>query len=239
MNEIFKIKESGFEEIKKQLIIKSLPTLLVAMSFGFAIVFINAKEKGDVLTVLPFMIPFILLSMGYGIYKGLKRQKMLFQTFKLTFSENNIVREQANTPTVNIPIADIKSIIKDKKGSYTIKGKTASETILIPAQVGNYEHLEMLFSQIKPVEELTLPTFEEKYRIPILLLMAICMGTVYVSYNKILVGICCVVVSTLLIRSSIQILKNKNIDNKTRRIGYYSLVVLASVIGVTILKFSF
>jgi hypothetical protein len=239
MNEIFQIRENGFEEIKKQLIIKSLPTLLVAMSFGFAIVFINAKEKEDVLIVLPFMIPFILLSMGYGIFKGLKRQKMLFQTFKLTFSENNIVREQANTPTVNIPITDIQSIIKDKKGSYTIKGKTASETILIPAQVGNYEHLEILFNQIKPVEELTQPTFEEKYRIPILLLMAICMGTVYVSYNKILVGICCVVVCTLLIRSSIQILKNKNIDNKTRRIGYYSLVVLASVIGVTILKFSF
>ncbi|TDO77297.1 hypothetical protein EV143_10458 [Flavobacterium chryseum] len=239
MNEIFQIRENGFEEIKKQLIIKSLPTLLVAISFGFAIVFFNAKEKGDVLTVLPFMIPFLILSMGYGISKGLKRQKIIFQTFRLTFSENNIVREQANTPTVTIPFTDIHSIIKDKKGGYAIKGKTAVETILVPAQIENHENFEIVLSQVKPIEQQTELPFEEKYRIPILLVMLVCMATVYVSYNKILVGICCVVVSTLLIRSSIQILKNKNIDNKSRRIGYYSLVVLASVIGVTILKFSF
>lgn len=239
MNEIFKIKESGFEEIKKQLLIKSLPILLIAMSFGFAIVFINTKEKEDLFTILPFMIPFLILSMGYGISKGLKRQKIIFQTFKLTFSENNIVREQENTPIITIPFADIQSIIKDKKGGYAIKGKTVVETILVPAQIDDKENLEIVLNQIKPIEQLTQPSFDEKYRIPMLLLMLISMATVYVSFNKILVGICCVVVCTLLIRSSIQILKSKNIDNKTKRGAYYSLVVLASVIGVTILKFSF
>ncbi|WP_456313981.1 hypothetical protein [Pseudomonas shirazensis] len=238
MNEIFKIRENGFEEMKKELIFKSVPMLLISMIFGIAIVFFNTKNSEDLFRALPFIIPIYLFALGFGIRTGLKRQKILFQTFKLTFLENNIIREIANTPTVNIPFTDIQSIIKDKKGTYTIKGKTAVETILVPSQIENHGGLELTLNNIKPIEELTQSKFEEKYRIPIILLMFICMATVYISFNKILVGICSVVVSTLLIRSSIQILKNKNIDNKTRRIGYYSLIVLASVIGVTIIKFS-
>ncbi|WP_163411203.1 hypothetical protein [Flavobacterium ajazii] len=238
MNEIFQIRANGFNEIKKQMIIKSIPTLLISMGFGVGIVFFNAEDKESLISILPFMIPLLILCLGFGLYTGLKRQKMLFQSYRLILSENNIVREQANTPTVNIPLTDIQSIIKDKKGGYAIKGKTAVETILVPAQIENHEKLELLLDHIKPVEELTQPSFDEKYRFPILLLMLICMATVYISFNKILVGVCCLIVSSLLIRSSIQILKNKNIDHKTKRVGYYSLVVLASVVAVTIMKFN-
>lgn len=236
MNEIFQIRENGYNEIKKQIIIKSVPTLLVSMGFGIGIVFFNTKNKEDLFNALPFIIPIFVFALGIGIFRGLKRQKLLFQSFKLTFSENNIVREQSITPLVTIPISDIQSIIKDKKGSYTIKGKTAAETILIPAQIDNQENLEIVLNRIKPIEQLSQPTFEEKYRMPILIVMLLCMATVYVSFNKILVAICSLIVSVLLIRSSIQILKNKNIDNKTRRIGYYSLIVLASIIAVTFIK---
>jgi hypothetical protein len=62
------------------------------------------------------------------------------------------------------------------------------------------------------------------------------MATVYISFNKILVGICGLIVSGLLIRSFIKIINNNNIDNKTKRIGYYSLLVLASIVAVTIMK---
>jgi hypothetical protein len=236
MNEIFLIRENGFNETKKELIIKTAPILLIAMIFGVGIVYFNTKEKEDLYSALPFIIPIFLFALGFGLFRGLKRQKLLFQSYKLTISENNIVREQINTPTINIPFADIQSITKDKKGNYSIKGKTAVETILIPVQIGNQENLELLFNQIKPIEQITQPPFDEKYRMPILLVMLVCMATVYISFNKILVVICGLVVSVLLVRSSLQILKNKNIDTKTKRVGYYSLIVLASVIAVTIMK---
>ncbi|PXY41819.1 hypothetical protein DMB65_04445 [Flavobacterium cheongpyeongense] len=236
MNEIFKIRPNGFEDMKKQLIIKSVPTLLLSMTFGIAIVFFNSKEKEDVLDVLPFMIPICLFALGYGLYKGLKRQKMLFESYKLIFSENNVVREQVNTPIINIQFSDIQSITKDKKGGYVIKGKSAVETILIPAQIDNYENLEILCNQIKPIEEFQQPKFDEKYRIPFVLLTLCCMAIVYVSDNKILVGVSALIVSGMLISSFIKIRKNKNIDNKTKRSSYYSLLVLVSVLIVTIMK---
>jgi len=205
------------------------------MTFGIAIVFFNSKEE-DILDVLPFMIPICLFALGYGLYIGLKRQKMLFESYKLIFSENTVVREQVNTPIINIQFDDIQSITKGRKGGYTIKGKNAVETILIPAQIDNYENLEILCNQIKPIEEFQQPKFDEKYRIPFVLLTLCCMAAVYISDNKILVGISGLMVSGILIRSFIQIRKNKNIDNKTKRSSYYSLLVLVSVLVVTIMK---
>lgn len=236
MNEVFTIKTNGFNEIKKQLIIKSLPLLLVSMSFGLAITYFNTENKQDLITILPFIIPIILFALGYGIFTGIKRQEKLFQTYKLMFSENNVIREQINTPSINIQFVDIKSIIKDKKGSFTIKGKTATDTILIPAQIDNYEKLEILINKIKPTEEFNKPTFDEKHKTPITILTLFCMVIVYVSFNKILVGICGLIVSGILIRSFFQIKNNNNIDNKTKRIGYYSLLVLLSIVTVTIMK---
>jgi hypothetical protein len=236
MNETFKIRENGFDEIKKQLIIKSALFLLIAMSFAVVILFFNAKDKQELFDTLPFLLPIFLFSICYGTFKGLKRQKKLFQSYNLIFSENKVVREKFNTPTINIPFGEIKSISKDKKGGYAIKGKTAVETILIPAQIENYENLEVLFDQIKPIENFQQPTFDEKYRIPMMLLTMVSMVVVFVSFNKILVGVCCLIVSGLLIRSFIQIIKDKNMDSKTKRVGYYSLLVLVSVIAVTIMK---
>jgi hypothetical protein len=236
MNEIFKIRENGFEEIKKELIMKSLPIFLISMVGGIAVGCFNTENKEDLIFVLLTMIPIFLFAFGFGIFKGLKRQKILFQSYQLIFSENNVLREQTNTPSINIQFDDIKSINKDKKGSYTIKGQTTTETILIPAQIDNAENLELLFNKIKPIEEFSQPTFDKKYKYPVLLLTLFCMATVYISFNKILVGICGLIVSVLLIRSSIKIIKNKNIDNKTKRLGYYSLLLLLSVIAVTIMK---
>jgi hypothetical protein len=236
MNKIFKIRANGFDEMKKQLIVKSLPVLLLSMTFGVAIAVLNSKNKEDVLFVLLVMIPICLFALGYGFYAGLKRQKKLFDSYKLIFSENNVVREQVNTPIVNIPFSDIQSIVKDKKGDYAIKGKSDVETILIPAQIDDYENLEILCNQIKPIEESQYLKFDEKYRIPFVLLILCCMTVVYVSDNKILVALSGLIVSSVLIRSFMQIRRNKNIDNKTKRSSYYKLLVLVSVVVVTIMK---
>ncbi|MDR6763460.1 hypothetical protein J2Y38_003681 [Flavobacterium sp. 2755] len=239
MNEIFKIKENGFNEIKKQLIIKSIPFFLITVSFGFALSYINSKDKENVLSSLLFTIPFVGLSMAYGFSKVLKRQKKIFETYRLVFSEGNVFREQFNTPTVNIQFNDIQSIIKEKKGNYTIKGKTTVETILIPSQIENQEGLELLFDKIKPISNSVQRTFDEKYKIPILLITIFSMGAVYVATNKILVGVCGVLVTVILLRSFFQIKNNKNIDNKTKQGSYFIFLVLASIIAVTIMKITY
>ncbi|PTS92692.1 hypothetical protein DBR27_19475, partial [Flavobacterium sp. HMWF030] len=62
MNEIFEIRANGFKEIKKQLIIKSIPILLISMALGFAIAFFSKKKDEDVIPSLLIMIFLILLA---------------------------------------------------------------------------------------------------------------------------------------------------------------------------------
>lgn len=237
MNEIFEIRANGFKEIKKQLIIKSIPILLISMALGFAIAFFSKKKDEDVTPSLLIMIFLILLAYCYSLFKEVKKQKMLIHSYKLIFSEHSVIREQINTPSINILFNEIKSIVKDKNDSYTIKGKKKLETILVPAQIGNYKTLEMLLNQIKPIENFSEPTFDEKYKISIGILTLFCLATVYISVNKILVGICGLIIIGLLIRSFIKIKRDSSVDNKSKRNLYISsFLVLAYVVAVTIKK---
>ncbi|WP_343694149.1 hypothetical protein [Flavobacterium sp.] len=79
-------------------------------------------------------------------------------------------------------------------------------------------------------------SFQEQYALPITILNLLCMATVYISMNKILVGICGIIVTFVLSASFIKIIKNKSVDNKTKTSSYIILVVIASIIAVTILK---
>ncbi|PTS89380.1 hypothetical protein DBR27_22725 [Flavobacterium sp. HMWF030] len=95
----------------------------------------------------------------------------------------------------------------------------------------------MLLNQIKPIENFSEPTFDEKYKISIGILTLFCLATVYISVNKILVGICGLIIIGLLIRSFIKIKRDSSVDNKSKRNLYISsFLVLAYVVAVTIKK---
>ncbi|WP_343694148.1 hypothetical protein [Flavobacterium sp.] len=85
MNETFKIRENGFDEIKKQLIIKSISFSLLALSFGFAIVYFNSGNKEDLYMSLPFSLPILIIALLFGLRTGFRRQKNIFETYKLVF----------------------------------------------------------------------------------------------------------------------------------------------------------
>ncbi|MFB9080427.1 hypothetical protein ACFFLS_20035 [Flavobacterium procerum] len=236
MSEIFKIKENGFDEVRKQVIIKIVAIAILAMSFGLLISFFNTESTEEFINFLPFIMLFLVVSMFIGFRSAVKRYKSFFESYQLNFAENNISREQQNTPVLTIQFSDIQSISQNKKGDYTIKGKTSKETIYIPAQVENVQKLESKLQQIKPVVQKDQKTFDQKYAIPLMIINLVSMAVVYVSFNKILVGVCAVIVSFILIRSSIIIIKNKNIDSKTKRGVYYTGLVLLSIIVVAIMK---
>lgn len=90
--QIFKIRQDGFKEIKKQMLIRTLPIMLIAVTIGIVISSINPKDKADV-NVLPIIIPLIEVAVGFGLYRGLNRQKTLFDSYTLTVTNNLITRE--------------------------------------------------------------------------------------------------------------------------------------------------
>src|SRR5262245_57976252 len=116
----FRIKQDGFKEIKKQTLMRVAPIIFLAAAGGAAIASINSKDNESNVAILPIFIPLIVVSVGIGLYRGLNRQKALFESFVLTIADNLITREQLNTPTVSIYFNDIQLIKKNKNGSFII-----------------------------------------------------------------------------------------------------------------------
>jgi hypothetical protein len=234
--QIFKIRQDGFKEIRKKMLLRSIRLLLIAGAVGITISTINSKSKENDVNVLPITIPVIAVALGFRIYRGVNRQKGLFESYTLTITNNLITREQLNTPTISIYFNEVKEIAKHKNGSFTIKGKQTVDLIGIPAQIENYTQLETSLQQIQPIVVKDKVQFIEKYQSLAGLVTVGLMLCVYTVSNKIVVGLTGTALVALLVWSFIKIRSSKNVDSKTKRSVWWVLLVLASVIAVMIFK---
>ena len=84
MNIEFQIKENGFAEIKRAMIIKTIPIAILAAGTGLAISHFNTNGQSSDVNVLPFVIPIIIGALAFGLFKGINRQKGLFESYKIS-----------------------------------------------------------------------------------------------------------------------------------------------------------
>jgi hypothetical protein len=230
--QIFKIRQSGFKEIRRTMLIRTIPMLVIVLTFGITV----ASKSLNYTEILPYYIPFIVVLLAFGIYRGINRQKTLFNSYTLTITNNLISREQVNTPTISIYFNDIKEISKHKNGSFTVKGKDATDIIAIPPQVDNYSQLETTLQGIRPIVAKDNVSFLQKYQSLTALLVVGLMLCVYTVNNKIIVALAGTTFVSIMIWSFIKIRGSKNVDRRTKKIVWWSLIVVASVIAVMIFK---
>lgn len=232
----FKIRQDSFNEIRKKALIRTIPVLIIAGAVGITISVIDTRQNETDVNVLPFIISVAVFVLGFGLYRGINRQKALFDSYTLIITSNLITREQLNTPTISIYFNDIKGIFKHKDGSFTIKGKDTSDLIFIAAQIDDYSQLETSLQNIQPIVTRDKVGFFEKYQSLSGLLTIGLMLCVYTINNKIIVALTGTALIALMIWSFIKIRSSKNVDSKTRKGTWWVLVVLISVIAVMISK---
>jgi hypothetical protein len=232
--EQFKIRPDGFKELKKKTLWRGVILLIVAVTVGILSVVISFKNTGTEidLSLLPIMIPIIACAVGVGIYRGLNRQKILFESYLLTFSDNQVTREQFNTTTLSLHAFEIKEIVKDKRGNFWIK---ANDIIIVPAQVEKYEELTALLNKIVPVT--TTVSIAFKYRNVVAVIALGLMFCLYSMTNKIIVGISGALLTGIFVWSIYQRWKYRNsIDKKTQRSFFVYILLLFVIIATTVLK---
>lgn len=233
----FKIKETGFKEIRKQMLVRMIPLVVISASFGLVIVEYNSSNSGRPdINVLPIVIPIILGVFAYGIFKAIRRQKLIYETYVVKMDDACLIREQANTPTIKILYKDIKKITKPKLGGIVIVGNNSSNVIFVPAQIDDMTGFEnALLANCTTQISLSKPLIQ-KLMTPLVLVILTLMAVTYISTNKILVSISGTILTTIMIFSFIKIQTNKNIDKRTRRSSYWTIIVILSIIGVVISK---
>jgi len=234
--QIFKIRQDGFKEIRKKMLMRLIPMVLIAGTVGITISMINSKQKENGVNVLLIVLPIVVLASGTGLYRGVNRQKGLFESYTLTITDNLIKREQLNTPIIVIYFNEIKEIAKHKNGSFTIKGKDLADLIGIPAQIDDYLRLEIALEHIQSIVVKNKVSFIEKYQSLVVAITIGLMLSVFIVNNRIIVALAGSTLVALMVWSFIKIRSSKNVDFKTKRSVWWVLLVLASIIVVMVLK---
>lgn len=232
----FKNKQNGFKEIKKAILIKSIPISLLAVIGGLAINHFNTNIQQSNVNVYPFILPIVLGAMTFGLYRGINRQKKIFDSYRLTINDNSITREQHNTPTITISNSEISKIIKNSNGSFTIKGNSMINVIGVPSQIEDYELLEKSLSEIR---EITIKDGKKYLQMLLSLGSMLVIGlmlAVYISKDKMVVGASGSILLIILGYSFFQLYRSKNVDNKTKRSIWWIILPTASIIGVMYFK---
>lgn len=216
---------------------RSLPITIIACAAGVYMSRVNSGVRGaSDLNVLFILLPVFAISIGVGIYRKIRHQKTLMDSYTLTVLDNLISREQVNTPTVAIYTSDIREIFRHRNGSYIVRGKNAVDMIVIPSQIERYDELAAALESIRPVTAKNPQSLMMRYVGVLALVNLVFMLTALSASGKIPVaigGIGTVAVTTW---SFVATLKSKNVDRKTKRSVWWALPVMIWVVVVVITK---
>jgi hypothetical protein len=223
---VFKIHKDGFARLKKTILRRSLPVLFIVLTS--AAVMANSVTPPRQLDIQTLLVCLVAggMALGSGFIRGLKRKKMLMESYRLTITNEKLVREQHNTPTVSLDKTAIAAIVKNKNGNILIKGDKPLDAIEVPFLVENYETLENTLVTIKPIETNDKPAFAwvKDHLLPFMTIgLMIC---VYAVKYKPVVALSGITLITLMGWHFIKTRRSKNVDDHTKRsIGWVAFVL--------------
>ncbi|MGC4039213.1 MAG: hypothetical protein QM710_00005 [Flavobacterium sp.] len=79
----FKISEDRYKEITKATLIKAVPIMVLAMSAGITIFYVNTKDQQNEINTFPYMIPFMILLNGFYNVSRCEKANGTFQKLQL------------------------------------------------------------------------------------------------------------------------------------------------------------
>ncbi|MBK9568176.1 MAG: hypothetical protein IPO37_24375 [Saprospiraceae bacterium] len=182
------------------------------------------------------MYGIVLGALAFGLYRGVNRQKEIFDSYRLTLDNNAITREQHKTPTITISNTDVIEIVKNSNGSFTLKGNSPVNVIGVPSQIDDYEKLEKSLAEIRKISLKSSEPFLQKFSVLLSILTIGLMSAVYISKDKIIVGVSETILLLVLGYSFFEIQRSKNIDSKTQKGMWWLILVTVSFIGVMYYK---
>lgn len=234
MTREYRIKENGFNEVKKRILTLIITASIVGVVISY---FLNRHIMGEGVNttiILLTTVVFAGILITITVTKVLKRQQETFNSYRLIIDEEKIIRQQESTPDIEIRIDEIESIKKNKSGDITINCGKINEAINVPSQLEKISDLELQLSEIKPIPENE--PISSILTIVIAILTFLSIVVINLLDNKLFVGIGVIIISLTMPWSYIQIRRSKNIDPKIKKINWTILACLISFVGVAYIK---
>jgi hypothetical protein len=108
----FKLRKDGFKEVRKSMLLNSIPFSLMVVVGGLLVAHFNSIGQKTDKSTFPIVIPLFIGALIFGLYSGIRRQKEVFDSYILTVDHLGVTREQKNFPTIAISNEEIAEIKK-------------------------------------------------------------------------------------------------------------------------------
>jgi hypothetical protein len=225
----FKMGEDAYKILRKRWLTTIFPMAALAAAIGVTIQM--ASGQSDKYALL-FVIPIVGGMIGLNIYRTLKRQKKFLSVFSVTISDDQITREQLNSPPLSISFMEIKEITKTKKGSFIIRGLHRNDVIQIPYMIEDPGKLEACLTALAPVAVSQKEVQKRNIRFLLFALVIGMMIAVYSVTDKLVVGLCGLGVIGFFGWAAYEVLSNKNISPKTKRSLWFFIPIIGSILWI-------
>ena len=226
----------NFKKLRKRIIITIAPIFLV-IAIAVLLIRNNAEKnaQNDISTWL-LVITVVAGILLYSIFKAIKQQKIIYDSYRLTVENDYIKQERKGVSSITLFFAEIKEVTKDNTGNLTLSGDKSTSKIVISPFIENYDELENLMRLRFDILPSGTQTLYQKFPFVIPLITVVLFVVVYASTNKILVLVSGMIIMILLIWSFYKIRTSPQIDRTIKSKAWWMLFVLASIIAIVYFK---
>ena len=231
----FTVKPNGFNEVRKKAIGMMVVIITIIVLITVFIRYLNA-EVADSDDTLPYVLTVVVVIFSISVWNTMKRQRKIFESFRLTVGDDTLVREQLYTTTITIEKRQIREIVRFSTGQFLIDGGSKLNSIIVPSQIDNAEELGRILSEIKPISEKTAKPWTQYVILISALAGMVLMFVGLTAENRIISTFCGAALCVVMLYGFIVIQKSKNVDKRMKRISYFFLIPFISILSVTIMK---
>ena len=229
----FTTTKDRFHEVRKKVLIAIISVYAIVVFIVLYLVNPSTAEAGysgvySLILTAPVL--------GFTTYRTIKRQKKMFETYRLTISDDAVIREQDNTPTITIPKNSIKKIIRMSSGVYCVIGASRLNAIAIPAQIEDRDNLEQLLSGIMPITAKTSGTALQWFYMAIGLLAVGAAFMGLTSEDKIVFTISAITLCAVMLWGFVVIQRSKNFDRRMKRRSYIMIIPFVAMLTNMIMQ---
>lgn len=227
----FTLDPEGFFELRKRMLYRSIPLLLLAMIAGSYIAEKTMSNQfGGSFDVLPFVLPISLIAVSIGLSRGIKIQRDNWESYELVFKNSSIIRVQNNVPRIEIKESEVSKIIEARNGDLNVNTTDKRKTILIPHNLINFEEVKSYLDKFGIIKSDEKQFTIAKWQILSGIISVVLFVLLYLTEIKIITYSSGAILIVGLLWSFIEIQRNKNINLKIKKIAYSIFLVIPSII---------
>jgi hypothetical protein len=231
----FKIDADRIKEFRKPIVIRTGILLVFAVVVGGFLPGLMSDGAASwsnnwiLIGLFAAIVPF-------SIHMSVKRHEASLLSYRLTITDDSIIREMDKTPSITILKKDVREIILQSNGAIAIVGTSKFNAIGVPTNVERKDELTSLLSEVKPLNVKTSASWLVKFQFPITILV---IGLLFSSFyfdNKIISAIGIIAFCVLMISAFVVIQKSKHFDRRMKRMSYIMLIPFIAMLYAAIVK---